>query len=156
MDVLDRAIRHQESMFKIETLALLRILERLPHQGQIFRVRALEDVIDSRFGVSIVPKDPKSLIRPNQFTGRKIPTKAARVTERLSLVHIDLAPPEFLERVFLLSDIQRIADQSRDFTILEYRLARAMHRSVAIFTMTDAILNIAANAFRKHFLDQVC
>src|SRR3954469_10488816 len=133
MDVLDRALRHQESMLEIEAFALFSILDHSPHKGQIFRVRALEDVINSWLGVSIVLKDPESLVRPDNFSGRQIPTKAGGVTERLPLVHIGLAPPKFLDRIFLLSDVQRVADQSWDFAILERRLAGAMHPSLAIF-----------------------
>src|SRR6266480_4382192 len=77
------------------------------------------------------------------------------MTERLSLVHIGLTSPQFLDRIFLLGDVQRIADQSRDFAILEHWLAGAMHRSLAIFRMVDAILDIAVHTFRKHFPDQV-
>src|SRR5207253_2879599 len=80
----------------------------------------------------------------------------SHMSEPFSFSQIKFASLQFLRRIFLLGDIQCIPDQLHNFAILEHRLAGAMHRSLAIFRMANAILDIAGDTFRKHFLDQVC
>ena len=44
MDMFDRAIRHQQSMFKIKILPILRrALDCLFHESRVFRMNALEN-----------------------------------------------------------------------------------------------------------------
>src|SRR4051794_16272282 len=76
------------------------------------------------------------------------------MAEPLSFRQICFSPPELLSQFFLLGDIQRGADQPCDFAVLKHRLTSAVHRLLTVFTMLNAILNVALHALRKHFPDQ--
>ena len=76
------------------------------------------------------------------------------MTEPLSFGQICFSSPELLRQFFLLGDIQRVADQPCDFAVLKHRLTCAVHRLLTVFTMLNAILNVALHALGKHFPDQ--
>src|SRR5258705_13923773 len=92
-------------MLKIQALACFCVLDHSVCQRKIFRVNSFKYEVHCWSSRGLVTKDPKSLIRPNQFTGRQIPNEAAGVTERLRLLAIRLAPPQLSCRILLFSNV---------------------------------------------------
>src|SRR5205814_1362770 len=69
--------------------------------------------------------------------------------------------PDFPERllqfsgcIFLLGNIQRVADQSRDLAILGDWLSRAVHNPFSLFRMLNPIRHVDANALAKYSLER--
>src|SRR5437762_2116475 len=81
--------------------------------------------------------------------------------DNVFFVELVLQCPDFPERllqfpdcIFLLGDIQRIADQSRDLAILDDWLARAVHNPFSLFRMVNPIRHIDANVLAKYSLER--
>src|SRR5438132_7717702 len=69
--------------------------------------------------------------------------------------------PDFPERllqfpgcIFLLGNIQRVANQSRDLAVLDDWLSRAVHNPFSLFRMVNPIRHVDANALAKYSLDR--
>src|SRR6266403_252571 len=79
---------------------------------------------------------------------------ASHVRESFSFSQIKFASLQVLRRIFLLGDIQRIADQSRDLAVLEDWLSRAVHNPFSLFRMVNPIRHVDANAVAKDSLER--
>ena len=63
MDICDGTIRHQQPIFKIKILPILRrALDCLFHEGRVFRMNPLENKFNGRFRRSVVLKDSKGFL----------------------------------------------------------------------------------------------
>ena len=63
MDMGDGTIRHQQSMFNIKILALVRrVLDGLFHEGRVFRMNPLENKVHGRCRGSVVLEDVKGFL----------------------------------------------------------------------------------------------
>src|SRR4051812_18100591 len=61
---------------------------------------------------------------------------------------------QFLHRIFLLGNIQRVADQSRDLAVLDDWFSRAVHNPFSLFRMVNPIRHVDANALPKDSLER--
>ena len=60
MNMLDEAIRHQQSVFKIKIFSILRCaLDYLFYEGRVFRMNPLANKFHGRFRRSVVLEDSK-------------------------------------------------------------------------------------------------
>ena len=69
-------------MFKILPVAR-RALDRLFHEGCVFRMDALENAFHGRRDRSVILEDAKRFLRPADLAGGHAPPEAARMTELL-------------------------------------------------------------------------
>src|SRR5437588_2169393 len=76
------------------------------------------------------------------------------MSEPLSFSQIKFASLQFLRRIFLLGDIQCVADQSPDLAVLDDWLSRAVHNPFSLFRMVNPIRHVDANVLAKYFLDR--
>src|SRR6478735_4472700 len=58
---------------------------------------------------------------------------ASHVCKPFSFSQVKFASLQFLRRILLLSNIQRVADQSRDLAVLNDWLSRAVHNPFSLF-----------------------
>src|SRR6266403_427036 len=80
---------------------------------------------------------------------------ASHVRESFSYSQIKFASLQFPRRIFLLGDIQRVADQSRDLAILGDRLSSAVHNPFSLFRMVDPIRHVDANVLAKDSIERL-
>src|SRR5205085_5766277 len=71
-----------------------------------------------------------------------------------SFSQIKFASLQFLRRIFLLGNIERVADQSRDLAVLDDWLSRAVHNPFPLFRMINAIRHVDANLLAKYSLER--
>src|SRR5438105_4523208 len=79
---------------------------------------------------------------------------ASHVREAFSFSQIKFASLQFLRRIFLLGDIQSVADQSRDLAVLDDWLSRAVHNPFSLFRMVNPIRHVDANVLAKYSLER--
>src|ERR1700733_15408402 len=94
VDVLHRPLRHQQSILMFEVLAFIgRAFNDRLNGRTIFRMRALNDQFDRRFGRSIISKDSKALVCPEYFSARYIPSEAPGLVQplRFGQVHVGMS-----------------------------------------------------------------
>src|SRR6267378_1805254 len=84
MDMFHRAIRHQQSIFKIKILPILRrAVEDLFHKGRVFRMNTLEHTFHGRCRGSVILEDSVGFLRPDDLARGNSPAKTSCVTESL-------------------------------------------------------------------------
>src|SRR5438093_3211672 len=69
----------------------------------------------------------------------------SHMSEPFSFSQIKFASLQFLRRIRLLGNIQRIADQSRDLAVLDDWLSRAVHNPFSLLWMVNPIRHITPN-----------
>src|SRR5205807_407637 len=81
--------------------------------------------------------------------------------DNIFFVELVLQCPDFPERllqfsdcIFLLGNIQRVADQPRDLAILGDWLSRAVHNAFSLFRMVNPIRHVDANVLAKYSLER--
>src|SRR5438128_3713835 len=79
---------------------------------------------------------------------------ASHMSEPFSFSQIKFASLQFLRRIFLLGDIQCVADQSRDPAVLDDWLSRAVHNPLSLFRMLNPIRHVDANVLANYSLDR--
>src|SRR5437899_2688465 len=79
---------------------------------------------------------------------------ASHMSEPFSFSQIKFASLQFLRRIFLLGDIQCVADQSRDPAVLDDWLSRAVHNPFSLFRMVNPIGHVDANVLAKYSLER--
>src|SRR2546423_11310669 len=77
----------------------------------------------------------------------------SHMSEPFSFAQIKFASLQILRRLFLLGNIQRVADQSRDLVVVDDWLSRAVHNPFSLFRMVNPIRHVDANAFAKDSLE---
>src|SRR6266702_8055854 len=78
----------------------------------------------------------------------------SHVCQPFSFAQIKFASLQALRRIFLLGNIQRVADQSRDLAILGDWLSRAVHNPFSLFRMVNPIRHVDANVLAKYSLER--
>src|SRR5438874_4176417 len=78
----------------------------------------------------------------------------SHMSEPFSFSQIKFASFQFLRRIFLLGDIQCVADQSRDLAVLDDWLSRAVHNPFPLFRMINPIRHVDANVLAKDSLER--
>src|SRR5205814_1118321 len=78
----------------------------------------------------------------------------SHMSEPFSFSQIKFASLQFLRRIFLLGDIQCVADQSPDLAVLDDRLSRAVHNPFSLLRMVNPIRQVDANALAKDSLER--
>src|SRR5579862_7155957 len=92
VDMFDRTIRHQQAIFMLKILFILRrALNGLFHRGRVLRMNPLEDQVDGGCRGSVVLEDSKGFLRPNDLPGGRLPAETASVAETLRLGQVSLA-----------------------------------------------------------------
>src|SRR5437867_2576489 len=76
----------------------------------------------------------------------------SHMSEPFSFSQIKFASLQFLRRIRLLGNIQRIADQSRDLAVLDDWLSRAVHNPFSLFRVVNPIRHVDANVLTKYSL----
>src|SRR6266496_6068196 len=79
---------------------------------------------------------------------------ASHVREPFSFSQIKFASLQVLRRIFLLGNIQCVADQSRDLAVLDDWLSRAVHNAFSLFRMVNPIRHVDANVLAKYSLER--
>src|ERR1700676_1599 len=80
VDMFDRTIRHHQAILMLKILSILRsTLNGLFHQGRVVRMNPLEDKFDGRFRRSVVLKDSKGFLSPEDLAGGGPPRQAPRI-----------------------------------------------------------------------------
>ncbi len=103
--MLDGAIRHQQSMLEIKILPIPRhARDRLFHQGRILRMNPLENALHGRFRRSVVLEDSKGFLRPEDLAARNAPAESPRATEALGLRQAGFAAPQRFRLLACISD----------------------------------------------------
>src|SRR6266480_335814 len=78
----------------------------------------------------------------------------SHMSEPFSFSQIKFASLQFLRRIFLLGNIQCVADQSRDLAVLDDWLSRAVHNPFPLFRMINAIRHVDANVLAKYSFER--
>src|SRR5438874_2294169 len=79
---------------------------------------------------------------------------ASHVSEPFSFSQIKFASLQVLRRIFLLGNIQCVADQSRDPAVLDDWLSGAVHNPFSLLRMVNPIRQVDANALAKDSLER--
>src|SRR5437870_2212103 len=79
---------------------------------------------------------------------------ASHVRESFSFPQIKFASLQVLRRIFLLGNIQCVADQSRDVAVLDDWLSGAVHNAFSLFRMVNPIRHVDANVLAKDSLER--
>jgi hypothetical protein len=78
MNVFDRAIRHQQSIFIIEVRPVDGCaVYRLLHESTIFRMNALKNHVEGDEPLFVVSKNSEALLRPEDSAAGDVPAEAA-------------------------------------------------------------------------------
>src|SRR5438874_2079096 len=102
----------------------------------------------------IETEENKRLRRPIVECSIRPERPASHVRESFSFSQIKFASLQLLRRIFLLGDIQGIADQSRDLAVLGDWLSRAVHNPFSLFRMVNPIRHVDANVLAKYSLER--
>src|SRR5260370_35619815 len=85
-EMLDRAIRHHQTVFKIKILLVVsRTINDLLDQSSIVRMHSLENQRDRRLDCFIISKNSAALLRPEDLSTWTVPANPACVTQLLRL-----------------------------------------------------------------------
>src|SRR5437762_1669575 len=79
---------------------------------------------------------------------------ASHVRESFSFPQIKFASLPVLRRIFLLGNIQCVADQSRDPAVLDDWLSGAVHNAFSLFRMLNALRHVYATVLAKDSLER--
>jgi hypothetical protein len=80
-------------MLEVEVFCHLRgVVDRLLHEGSVVRVNPLENALDGRCDRTVVLEDSKSLVRPDDLAGGRLPAEASRMAEALRFREVRLTP----------------------------------------------------------------
>src|SRR5216683_1283741 len=94
VDAFDRASWHYQPIFMLKILPILRrALDRLFHQGHVFRMDPLKKKLRGRLRRLIVLEDSKGFFRPDELAGGGPPAEAPGMTEPLSFRQVGGASP---------------------------------------------------------------
>src|SRR5438445_116255 len=89
MYALDGSIRHQQSVFMLEILAVARgLIDGLLHGSAIFRMGALDNELQGRLRPLVALEDTKGFLRPNEIASGDTPAEAAGSAQFLCLGEI--------------------------------------------------------------------
>src|SRR6266700_5605808 len=102
----------------------------------------------------IETEENKRLRRPIVECSIRPERPTSHVRESFSFSQIKFASLQVLRRIFLLGDVQCVADQSRDLAVLDDWLSRAVHNPLSLLRMVNAIRHVDANALAKDSLDR--
>src|SRR6266705_2768383 len=102
----------------------------------------------------IETEENKRLRRPILECSIRPERPATHMGEPFSRPQIKFASLQFLRRIFLLGDIQCVADQSCDPAVLDDWLARAVHNPFSLLRMVNPIRHVDANALAKDSLER--
>src|SRR5438874_2049769 len=102
----------------------------------------------------IETEENKRLRRPIVECSIRPERPASHVRESFSFSQIKFASLQLLRRIFLLGDIQCVADQSRDLAILGDWLSRAVHNPFFLLRMVNPIRHVDANVLAKYSLER--
>src|SRR5438874_106203 len=102
----------------------------------------------------IETENRKGLRRPIVKYSVRPERPTSHMSEPFSFSQIKFASLQFLRRIFLLGNIERVADQSRDLAVLDDWLSRAVHNPFPLFRMINAIRHVDANLLAKYSLER--
>src|SRR5437868_14166991 len=99
-------------------------------------------------------KDTEHLLRPLSACSFRPEHPASHVRESFSFSQIKFASLQFLRRIFLLGDIQCVADQSRDLAVLGDWLSRAGHNPFSLLRLVNPLRHVDATVLAKYPLER--
>src|SRR5207248_433520 len=94
------------------------------------------------------------LRRPIIECSIRLERPAPHMSQSFPFTKVKFASLQFLRRIFLLGDIQCVADQSRDLAVLDDWLSRAVHNPFSLFRMINPIRHVDANVLAKYSLER--
>src|SRR5579859_3040127 len=156
LDVLDCSARHNQAMFVFEVcLALGCALDDLSCVFTVLGMGAFQHHLNSWIHGMVVFENSKRLLRPDNLSRLRFPTKASGVTEPLRFRQIRFTPTKLLGQELMFRDIERTA------YVLFYTLVFANigtdTPNVADFPIraNDALGSIERQSLRPDSLDEV-
>src|SRR6266849_5398980 len=102
----------------------------------------------------IETEENERLRRPIIECSIRLQRPAPHMSQSFPFTQIKFASLQFLRRIFLLGDIQCVADQSRDLAVLDDWLSRAVHNPFSLLRMVNPIRHVDANALAKYSLER--
>src|SRR5438874_822756 len=128
-------------------------LERFGYEIAIVRMQNGQPFGECRNALRwIETENRKGFRRPIVKYSIRPERPASHVRGSFSFPQIKFASLQVLRRIFLLGNIQRVADQSRDLAVLDDWLSRAVHDPFSLFRMVNPIRHVDANVLAKYFL----
>src|SRR5437762_2900453 len=162
-DWLSRAVHNPFSLFRMVNLirhvaanALAKhSLDRFGQEIAIVRMQNVQPFGECRNAFRwIETENRKGFRRPIVKYSVRPERPTSHMSEPLSFSQIKFASLQFLRRIFLLGNIQCVADQSRDLAVLDDRLSCAVHNPFSLFRMINAIRHVDANVLAKYSLER--
>src|SRR5439155_1702345 len=162
-DWLSRAVHNSFSLFRmvnpirhVDANVLAKYsLERFGDEIVIVRMQNGQPFRECRNAFRwIETENRKGFRRPIVKYSVRPERPTSHMSEPLSFSQIKFASLQFLRRIFLLGNIQCVADQSRDLAVLDDRLSRAVHNPFSLLRMVNPIRHVDANALAKYSPDR--
>src|SRR6266700_198237 len=162
-DWLSRAVHNPLSLLRmvnairhVDANALAKdSLDRFGYEIAIVRMQNVQPFGECRNAFRwIETEENERLWRPIIECSIRPERPTSHMSEPFSFSQIKFASLQFLRRIFLLGDIQCVADQSRDLAVLDDWLSRALHNPLSLLRMVNAIRHVDANALAKASLDR--
>src|SRR6266567_919973 len=162
-DRISRAVHNPSSLFRmvdpirhVDANPLAKdSLERFGYEIAIVRMQNGQPFRECRNAFRwIETENRKGFRRPIVKYSVRPERPTSHMSEPFSFAQIKFAPLQFLRRILLLGNIQRVADQSRDLAVLDDWLSRAVHNPFSLFRMVDPIRHVDANVLAKYSLER--
>src|SRR5437016_1351461 len=102
----------------------------------------------------IETEENERLRRPVIECSIRLQRPAPHMSQAFPFTQVKFASLQSLRRIFLLGDIQCVADQSRDLAVLDDWLSRAVHNPFSLFRMINPIRHVDTNVLAKYSLER--
>src|SRR5438874_5837441 len=130
-------------------------LERFGYEIAIVRMQNGQPFGECRNALRwIETENRKGFRRPIVKYSIRPERPASHVRGSFSFPQIKFASLQVLRRIFLLGNIRRVADQSRDLTVLDDWLSGAVHNAFSLFRMVNPIRHVDANVLANYSLER--
>src|SRR6267378_6221838 len=144
MEVLDRTIRHQQPMLKIQIRPSLgRAVECLLHELSVVGMNSLHYQLRCRLKRLIILKDLVGFLRPEDFSTRNVPAETACVAQFLRFRQVSFTPPQLFFSPPPLVNVRKqvIPTDNATFSVTQ-RQATRMKPPVHTVSTAQTVVNI--------------
>src|SRR6266403_4824938 len=144
MEVLDRTVRHQQPMLKIQIRPSLgRAVECLLHELSVVGMNSLHYQLRCRLKRSIILKDLVGFLRPEDFSTRNVPAETACVTQFLRFRQVSFTPPQLFFSPPPLVNVREQVIPTDDATFsVTQRQATRMKPPVRTVSTAQTVVNV--------------
>src|SRR6266403_4226665 len=144
MEVLDRTVRHQQTMLKIQIRpSLSRAVECLLHEISVVGMNSMHYQLQCRLNRSITLKDLVGFLRPEDFSTRNVPAETACMAQFLRLRQVSFAPPQLFFSPPPLVNVRKqvIPTDNATFSVTQ-RQATRMKPPVRTVSTAQTVVNV--------------